>query len=163
MRHLIFTLLFSNFIFAQNLENKAEIEIETGPSRIVELEVNNVAKDYNNSKSTPITSHGNYVYWTYVTTDNPESPTKYYIQLHQIQIPEKRVQGPYSINASYNFVNNTGEANHELRVRDNVISNGELTTNELHSAPSVGVDKDGFVHVIGGMHHGPDWEYCVST
>jgi len=140
-------------------ENSKDITIVKGPLRVVEAEVSNVAKHYNNSVSSPLARHGDYAYWIYVAADDPEAPSEYFMQLHQIRLPESRVDGPYP-RVDYDFVNNYGQADHELRVRDGSDTPG--SNDPTHTAPSVGVDQDGYIHVLGGMHHSP-WDYCISA
>ena len=143
--------------------------IITGPSRVVEATADDVAEDFNNSRSTPLARHEDYVYWVYVATDNPGNPTEYFIKLNQIKLPQERVAGPEPYaKTDYSFINNYSELDHELRVFDGSYTFRDLSgrlRNDLdknHTAPSVGVDRQGYIHVIGGIHNS-SWEYCVST
>jgi len=146
-------------------DDSPQVKIVEGPAQVIEAEFHNVSRDYNNSTSTPLARHGDYVYWVYIGNDDPEkdykespTPPNHFVQIHQITLPEQRGDGPYSV-VSKEFINNFGEADHQLRVLDG--TNG--APNDLnHTAPSVGVDDEGYIHVMGGMHHSR-WEYCIST
>ena len=153
-------LLFTNVCNAnpQDVIEHTESQISIEMKQTVEVEVSNVAEDYNNSRSTPLARHEDYLYWVYVAKNEESTPTEYFIQLHQISIPENRETSSYS-KISHDFINNYGETNHELRVFDGTGQTPLLDKN--HTAPSVGVDKEGYIHVVGGVHHS-QWEYCIS-
>lgn len=122
-------------------------------TQVMECEVNDVADaNFNNSKNTPLARFGKWVYWSYVSN----SGGGIHIKVKQIELPETSSpvpnSGPYP-SSSHLFTDSPGQPGHELHI---------LAGDPVHSAPSVGVDREGYVHVTGGMHHN-SWEYCVST
>lgn len=122
---------------------------------IKETTVTDVAPHCNNSLNTPLARYRDSVYWAYVSETPGLTPSELRVSIRQVELPgvaRPDTSGDYP-SITYHFKNNTNEpTDHELTV---------LANDVLHTAPSVGVDRDGYIHVTGGMHHS-EWDYCIS-
>jgi len=130
------TTIISYLINEESSDNSLLCEAVTGPQRVVEAEVTNATPRYNSSTSSPIASHGDFVYWIYAGSDNPDNPTQRYMELVQTRIPSTRVNGPYP-QVSRRFINQIESDDHELRVLDEfdatIVGNANLSADPNHA------------------------------
>lgn len=87
---------------------------------------------YNSGFSTPLTSKDGYFYWVYVTTGTTPG-------FNHVVISQKKPDGTITTHTVFDA----------------------LGADDYHNASSVGIDRNGRVHVFCGARYG--WEYYISN
>lgn len=123
-------LLLISFAIALSLGARASTPVES-------LTITEVMSGYSNEwnigqGTTPLASKDGYLYWVYVR-DMTGAPSQ-----SEIVIQQRAPNGTIT----------------EQIVQQNSLQNA------AHSSPSVGIDRNGYIHIFAGMHHG--WLYYIS-